>query len=240
MTQQVGFVAAFVAGMVSFLSPCVLPLLPVYVSFMTGVSVAELKSGESSARAILGPVLLFVAGFTVVFVAMGASASVLGELLNQNKDLITRVTGVVLMVFGVVLIEPVPMMWLHRGGVDASGFRKFGAWAALLLGMAFPLAMGPCAGPVYGAIITMAIQQASVQSGALLLLVFSLGLALPFVLTSLLLHRLSGVLRFFMEHARLINRVAGGVLVVMGFMMTFGYMDDFIKALEGVLPQITA
>jgi cytochrome c-type biogenesis protein len=226
MSTQVSLVAAFAAGIVSFLSPCVLPLIPAYVSFMTGMSLADLTAPDRRTGRLLMPVLLFVTGFTVVFVALGAGASVLGAVLNANRLLLTRVAGVIVFLLGVVLLDIVPLPFLRGGaGIDAAVFRRFGGWASLALGIAFPFAMGPCAGPVYGAILTLAISSGSVGTGSLLLLVYSLGLALPFVLTSLLLGRLTGALRWLNRHAKIINRIAGAVMVLMGAAMVTGLIE---------------
>lgn len=226
MSTQISFATAFAAGLVSFLSPCVLPLIPAYISFMTGMSLAELTSPDRRVTKLLGPVLLFVAGFTVVFVALGAGASVLGSLVNANRLLLTRGAGVVMFLLGVVLLDIVPLPFLHGGGgVQAAAFRRFGSLAALALGLAFPFALGPCAGPIYGAILTLAVDSRSVGVGSLLLLVYSLGLALPFVATALLLDRLGGALRWLSRHAKLVNRIAGVVLVIMGLAMMTGLID---------------
>jgi cytochrome c-type biogenesis protein len=230
---QIGVLAAFGAGVVSFLSPCVLPLLPAYISFITGMSLGELKGQDRSVRRVLGPVLLFVLGFTLVFVALGASASVLGALVNANRQVLSRVAGVIVALFGLVLLDVVPLPWVH-GGLDAARFRRFGPWTALMLGVAFPLALGPCAGPVYGAILTLAIDTRSVTSGALLLLVYSAGLAIPFVVLSLLLGRMAVTLTWLARHAKTINRVAGAVLVVTGIAMAtglFSYAARFLQTL---------
>lgn len=230
----VGFVAAFGAGVVSFLSPCVLPLLPAYISFITGMSLGELSGGDRSVAKVLGPVALFVAGFTVVFVGLGASASVLGGLLNANRELLTRIAGVVIALFGVVLLDVVPLPFLHGGGVNAAGLRRFGPLASLALGVTFPFALGPCAGPVYGAILTLAIDSRSVSTGAVLLLVYSLGLALPFVLVSVLLGRLTPALRWLNRHAKTINRLAGAILVVMGVAIATGVFGQVARLLQTI------
>lgn len=233
MYPQVSMIAAFGAGVVSFLSPCVLPLLPAYISFVTGMSLGELTGEDRRATRVLGPVLLFVLGFTLVFVALGASASVLGALLSANRELLSRAAGVVIAIFGVVLLDVVPLPWLHGGGgLNASGFRRFGPWAAVALGLAFPFALGPCAGPVYGAILTLAIDTRSVSSGALLLLVYSAGLAIPFVAVSLLLSRLAPALKWLGRHAKVINRIAGAVLIVMGVAMATGLFGSVARFLQ--------
>lgn len=226
MSTQISLAAAFVAGLVSFVSPCVLPLIPAYVSFMTGMSLAELTSPDRQRTKLLGPVLLFVAGFTVVFVALGAGASVIGALLNANRVLLTRVAGVVVLLLGVVLLDIVPLPFLRSGaGMDAAAFRRFGGWAGLVLGVTFPFALGSCAGPVYGAILTLAVDSRSVGVGSLLLLVYSIGLAVPFVVTALLLDRATVALKWLSRRAKLINRIAGAVLVMLGIAMTSGLVD---------------
>ncbi len=227
--------AAFGAGLISFLSPCVLPLIPAYVSFMTGMSLAELTDGDRRSWRILGPVLLFVAGFSVMFVALGAGASVLGALLNANRILLTRVAGVVMMLLGVILLDVVRIPWLGGGrGVDAASFRKFGPMASFAFGLAFPFAVGPCAGPVYGAILTLAVDSRSVGTGALLLFIYSVGLALPFIAVSLLLDRLTGTMRWLSRHSVLIRRFAGAVLIVMGLAMVTGVIDQVSRLLQSL------
>jgi cytochrome c-type biogenesis protein len=230
----VGIAAAFFAGLVSFVSPCVIPLVPAYISFMTGMSLAELSDGDRRVSRVLGPVLLFVVGFTVVFVAMGAGASVLGSILVANRILLTRIAGVVLIVLGVALLDIVPLPALRGGGVDAATFRRFGPWASLVLGLAFPLALGPCAGPVYGAILTLAADSRSVGTGAFLLLVYSMGLAVPFVVVSLLLGRMTGAVRWLAGRGKLIQRVTGGVLVVMGLAMVTGLIEQAAPLLRAI------
>jgi cytochrome c-type biogenesis protein len=235
MGSQVSIFAAFGAGVISFLSPCVLPLVPAYISFMTGLSLAELTGADRRVSRVLGPVLLFVAGFTVVFVALGAGASVLGSLLVANKLLLTRAAGVVLVLLGIVLLDVVPLPFLHGGGgIDAAAFRRFGPAAAVALGMAFPFALGPCAGPIYGAILTLAVDSRSVGAGALLLLVYSIGLAVPFIVVSLLLARLAKTLRWIAAHSKAVQRIAGGVLVLMGLAMLTGLIEKAAPLLRAI------
>ncbi len=231
---QVGLVAAFLAGLVSFLSPCVLPLYPAYISFMTGMSVAELTDEDRHVGRVIVPVALFVAGFTFVFVALGASASALGSVLSANRQLLTRVAGGVIVVMGVLLLDVLPLRLPQLGSIDSRTFARYGRWAALALGIAFPFALGACAGPVYGAILTLAIDARSVGTGALLLFVYSLGLAVPFVVTSLLLERMTVALKWFSRHAKTVNRIAGVILVCMGVAMLFGVFDRLALVLRGL------
>ena len=238
MDGSVGIIAAFAAGIVSFLSPCVLPLFPVYISFMTGMTLGELTAEDRTIGRILVPVLLFVAGFPIVFVAMGAGASVLGTFLREYRDVLDRIVGLVLLVFGIVLLDVIPLSFLHGGGLDAARFRKFGPAAAFVFGLAFPFAMGPCAGPVYGAILTLAISRDTVGQAAGLLFVYSLGLAVPFVAASLLLGRMGGALKWLSRHAKSVNRLAGALLVLIGVILLSGQMQRVSAFLNQVLPSI--
>jgi cytochrome c-type biogenesis protein len=225
MSTQVSLLAAFGAGVVSFLSPCVLPLVPAYISFVTGMSLEQVSAPKRRIGRILPPVLLFVAGFTAVFVALGAGASVLGSLLNANKVALTRFAGVVVFVLGFLLLDVVPLPALRRSvGVDAERLRSFGPLGSLALGLAFPFALGACAGPIYGAILTLAADGRSLGAGALLLFAYSLGLALPFVAVSLAIAQLGGALSWFKRHAVVVRRVSGVVLMAMGLAMAMGWL----------------
>lgn len=236
MGSQIGLVTAFGAGLVSFLSPCVLPLVPAYLSFMTGLSVSELGSRERGVWGVLGPVLLFVSGFSIVFVASGASASLLGSLLLRYEDVLEFVAGAVVFLLGVLLLDLVHVPWLSSLSVDPARSRSFGRGAAFVLGLLFPFALGTCAGPVYGAILVMAAQAGTVARGAVLLVAYAAGLAVPFIAVGSLFGRLSGRMRSLQRHARTVNRVAGAVLLVMGVLMLTGWIDRVGALLGGLLP----
>lgn len=236
MVAEVGLATAFGAGIISFLSPCVLPLIPAYLTFITGLSLAELGSGETRVRDILGPVMLFVAGFSVVFVATGASASVLGQVLSRYQDVISRVAGVVIVVLGVVMLDIVRLPWLSGPHVDPASARRFGRGASFVLGLLFPFALGTCAGPVYGAILMLAADAGTVTTGALLLTAYAAGLGIPFIAIGLFFGRLSGSLRALQRHAKTINRVGGVVLIAMGLLMLTGSFETIGAWLGSVLP----
>jgi cytochrome c-type biogenesis protein len=225
MTTDISIAAAFAAGIVSFLSPCVLPLVPAYVAFMTGSSLAETAGERPRLRGQLAPIALFVLGFTAVFVALGAGASAIGGMLSANKELLTRVGGIVLVALGVVLLDIVPLPAVRGLTVDPARLRRFGRLTALALGLAFPLALGPCAGPVYGAILTMAADGRSAVAGAVLLLAYSAGLALPFVVAALTLHRAAGALKWLAARARVVRAVTGVLLIALGVVMAAGVLD---------------
>jgi cytochrome c-type biogenesis protein len=237
----VSYAAAFVAGLVTFLSPCLLPLLPVYLSFITGMSAAELRESGRRSTDVLVPILLFVLGFTIVFVALGASASALGAVLIKWKPVIERLAGVVAVVLGVVLLDVIPLPFLHGGPViDPAVARRFGGAAAFVLGLVFPFAIGPCAGPVYGAIVLMAADARSLPGGAGLLAVYSAGLAVPFIVFGLLFGTLIGKLSFLTRHARTVNRIAGVILIVFGLLVAtdlLHYVEAWVgQALPFLVP----
>lgn len=236
MDAQIGLLTAFGAGLISFLSPCVLPLVPAYLSFITGLSVSELGSEERDVWAVLGPVLLFVAGFSLVFVASGASASVLGQLLVRFEDVLRIVAGVLVSLLGLLLLDFVHIPWLSALAVDPAKARSFGRGAAFVLGLLFPFALGTCAGPIYGAILVLAADSGTVSEGALLLVAYAAGVAVPFIAVGALFGRLSGSLRALQRHGRTINRIAGAILVVFGVLMLTGWIEHVGAFLGGVLP----
>ena len=241
--MSVTYAGAFVAGIVTFLSPCLLPLLPVYLSFITGMSVAELGASGRKTSEVLVPILLFVLGFTIVFVALGASASALGAVLVKWKPIIERGAGVLAVLLGVILLDVVPLPFLHGGPVvDPAIVRRFGGAASFALGLLFPFAIGPCSGPVYGAIVLMAADARSLTGGAALLAVYSAGLAVPFIAFGLLFSALAGRLAFLNRHARTVNRVAGAILIVFGLLVatnTLQYLESWIGTAMPFLVPLT-
>jgi cytochrome c-type biogenesis protein len=236
--MEMGFALAFAAGVVSFLSPCVLPLIPGYLSFMTGIAVGDLGSGRS-ARVVIGPALLFVAGFSVVFTALGASASVLGSLLVEYRVVLERVAGLLVIAFGIVMLGVIKVPWLYgEARVDMGKARTFGRGAAFVMGAAFAFGWTPCVGPVLGSILALAGTTASVAEGAALLLVYSLGLGVPFIATALLFGTAGPLLARMNRHALVINRVAGGLLIAVGVLILTGRFSALVGALSTVLPEV--
>lgn len=224
---------SFLFGMLSFVSPCVLPLLPGYLSMMSGYTVAELESGQAPTRKVVQTTLLFVAGFTVVFVALGAAATTFGQFLRENQLLLTRIAGIVVIAFGIVIIVSAVgrSAWLQNlmreRRVDVRADRMGPAGPAVM-GLAFGFGWTPCIGPVLGAILTIAASQGTVGRGMLLLAFFSLGIGLPFLVASLGMSRLFKPLR---KHLRTINLVSGGLLVAFGILM----LTNQVGRLSGVI-----
>jgi cytochrome c-type biogenesis protein len=212
--------AAFGAGVISFLSPCVLPLVPGYLAMMSGLNGEQLADPQGAdQRRVLRATLLFVAGFSVVFVALGASASAVGDFLFQHKVVFNRVAGVVVIVMGLFLAGIASPRLLEAEKRFHVSPRRLGPYAAPVMGMAFAFGWTPCLGPILAALLVMASHEGTVVKGAGLLLVYSLGLGVPFVLSGIGLARLESTFKFVKRHYRVINGVAGALLVYFGFLL---------------------
>lgn len=219
LVPEVSLLVAFGAGLISFFSPCVAPLVPGYVSFVSGVSVQDLGSGRPGQhRRVLASTLLFVLGFSLVFVLLGASASLLGGLLDEYRRPLGRISGGVMILMGLVVIgllrAPV-FLREHRFHLQGNSFRGAGT---VLLGMAFGFGWTPCVGPILASILFYAGTAETVGHGALLLSVYSLGLGVPFVLTGVGFTRMLGVFGWARRHYHAINVGSGALLVAVGLL----------------------
>jgi len=226
MSGQIGLLAAFGAGIVSFLSPCVLPLIPGYLSFLGSAGARQVDEKGRSGQSLLLHAVLFVAGFTLVFVALGATASALGALLAPYRAVLSRVAGVVVFALGFLLLGVVRVPWLDRElRFDPARTRGLGVWSAPLMGAAFGLGWTPCVGPILGSILALTAQGESVGWASALLLAYSLGLGVPFIAAALALTRIRPVLRLLNRHARAFSIFAGVVLMALGLAMAAGQME---------------
>lgn len=225
---------AMLAGLISFLSPCVLPLVPGYLGFLGGAVGQRPAAGTARpARArLVGGVLLFIAGFTLVFVAMGVLAGTLGRVLLQYQDLLIRVLGVVVILLGLVFVG---VFGFAQRTLKPQLRGNLGLFGAPLLGVAMGLGWAPCIGPTYTAILSISYEQADVGRAVLLAVAYSLGLGIPFLLIALGFGWASRSVAFFRRHVRAINIVGGLLLVGLGILMATGLWSAFMSQLTGVI-----
>ena len=225
----IGVVSAFLAGVVSFLSPCVLPLVPGYVSFVAGRSLdgaVDARLADGRLR-VLGLSFCFVAGFSAVFVALGAGASALGGLLLAYRYEAMYVAGAVIILFGLQMTGLLRLNWLNRDWRFIKPLPRGRPGGAFLLGTAFAFGWTPCIGPILGAILTISATTLGVSDGVALLFIFSLGLAIPFLLVAAFTGQFMKNMHAFRRLGRSLQVVAGGVLVLFGVAMMTGYLNSF-------------
>jgi cytochrome c-type biogenesis protein len=211
-------VAAFAVGFISFVSPCVLPLVPGYLSTISGVSFADIQEGKGRAQ-VLGPALLFCLAFTVMFVALGMSATGLGQTLNDHRAVLRQISGIVIGLMGVLFIGTLFVPLFNKEWRPENLMRRAHTGGPLIAGVAFAVAWLPCTGPTLGAILTAASTEDTVGQGGVLLAFYALGLAVPFILSALAFSTFSGVFKFFRNHYRAITLVSGVVLIAMGVLL---------------------
>src|SRR3954453_11477088 len=220
----IGLFAALGAGIVSFLSPCVLPLVPGYLSAVTGVSVAELD--RVSWRSVLAPSLIFVASFSVVFILLGVTATGIGQALNQHQVLLEKIAGILIIALGVYFIASLFVVRLNREWHVEALMSRAGKGGPIVAGAAFAIAWTPCLGPTLGAILSAAALSSSAAHGALLLAVYSAGLAIPFLATALAFSRLTTAFAVIKRHYGVVMGIGGGILIAMGILILTGAFTD--------------
>lgn len=233
---------AFGAGIVSFLSPCVLPLVPGYVSYVAGTSLADQAQRPSGTRrlASLALSLCFVAGFTTVFVALGAGASAAGQLLLRYKNETNIAGGAIVILFGLFMIGMVKLPWLQRDLRFHGAIRGGRPLGAYLIGLAFAFGWSPCIGPILGVILTMSAAASTMTNGVALLGVYSLGLGVPFVATALFTGSLVERLKSMRRVSRPLQIGAGAGMVLMGVAMIGGWLTAFAFWLLDAFPALAA
>jgi cytochrome c-type biogenesis protein len=221
--SQVSLFAAFSAGLLSFVSPCVLPLVPSYLSYITGLSVENLAKVEERERfksAIILNSLLFISGFSVVFIAFGASASLMGQLLYDYQDVIRKVGGVLIIIFGLYLLGILKLnFFMAERRLMHFEKRPVGYLGSFLIGTAFAAGWTPCVGPVLGAILAYASTTESMSSGVMLLSAYSLGLGLPFFLTAFGMDTFLSYFKSLRSYLGGVSFISGGLLVLVGVMI---------------------
>ncbi|GAA4224848.1 cytochrome c biogenesis protein CcdA [Sagittula sp. NFXS13] len=214
------------AGIVSFLSPCVLPIVPPYLAFMSGVSMGEMQEGRARGRVILAA-LFFVLGLSTVFVLLGFTASWLGSFFLQNQVLLGRISGVVVIIFGLHFLGVYRIGFLDREARIDAGDTGGSAFGAYVLGLAFAFGWTPCIGPQLGAILSLAMTEASLARGTLLLGVYAAGLGIPFLLAAIFLSRAMGLMNRLKRHMKTIERVMGALLIAVGLALLTGAFSAF-------------
>lgn len=233
-TAALGVLIAFSAGLLSFLSPCVLPLVPSYVTFITGMNLEDL---QRSRRTTFVHATLFVAGFTLIFLALGAGATLFGQFMLRYRDVISRVGGVLVIVFGLYLLGVLNLGFLARDTRLHLANKPLGYAGTLAVGIAFGAGWSPCIGPILGAILTLAANEASLGRGLSLLFAYSMGLAVPFIVAALAVERFLDVFARMRKHMVWVNRTAGALLVFVGLLMVTNRFTMLATWLQGFTPE---
>jgi cytochrome c-type biogenesis protein len=215
-------IAAFAVGFVSFISPCVLPLVPGYLSAVSGVSIADMRTGDHKLSAILGPAAIFCLSFTIMFVALGMTATTIGSTLRDSKQTLDRAAGIVIVAMGVFFLLTPFVARLNREWRPDALISRAGAGGPVIAGLAFAVAWTPCVGPTLASILAAASTSATVGHGGVLLAFYSAGLAVPFLLTAVAFDRATTAFRWIRTRYMLVTAVSGAVLIFMGVLMLTG------------------
>lgn len=233
--------AAVLAGFLSFVSPCVLPLIPGYLSFISGVSIEEMSSRDKAQLHMWKVVIntiFFVMGFSLVFVLLGASATSVGALLGQYMGVFNKAAGVVVFIFGLHLMGIFKIKTLNYEKRFHTGQKKMGVLGSAVIGIAFAFGWTPCIGPILGTILALAAQQGSVNHGVMLLLFYSAGLGVPFILTALLFNYMIGAFGFIKRHFRTVELISGGLLMLVGVLIFFNLLQRISFFLLEAVPAL--
>ena len=245
MTADVSLIAAFIAGVLSFISPCVLPLVPGYLSFISGVSLDSMRStaagtgpaaSPAAGRQVFFASLAFVAGFSVIFISLGAAASTIGAVLMERLTLLGKVAGVLLIIMGLHTMGLLKISWLYKEKRIQTSAKPAGLAGAFVVGLAFAFGWTPCIGPILGTILALAADEGTLQRGVLLLGVYSLGLGVPFLLTSLMVNQFFKAFAKIRRYYRLIEVTAGVLMVTVGILIFTNRFTIITQYLTPYLP----
>lgn len=215
------YLISFFEGILTFISPCLLPMLPVYLSYFAG--------GEANSKKTMKNALGFILGFTLLFTAMGALAGTLGGFLSRYQKVVNIVSGLIVVFFGLNFMGIIKLNLFKGSARMQTG--ELGFFSSVLFGMIFSVGWTPCVGAFLGSALMLASQQGHVVEGTLMLLTYSLGLGIPFLLSAVLLDQLKGAFSFIKRHYDLINRVCGGLLILIGVLMATGVLNDVMQSL---------
>lgn len=236
---NVSLFAAFVAGIISFISPCILPLIPMYISFISGLSLEEMRSSTDRKKVMKRVTissLLFILGFSVIFIGLGASATFLGGFLLAKLSILSRIAGVVIIIFGLHIAGVFKFGFLNREKRLHFSSRPAGILGPFLVGLAFAFGWTPCIGPVLGAILIYSSSQETIWQGVLLLSMYSLGLGVPFFLTGLSINAFLGFMKRIQKYYKAIEIATGVCLVIMGVLFVTGYFSIIASYLISWFP----
>jgi cytochrome c-type biogenesis protein len=237
VSENVTLVAAFVAGFLSFISPCVLPLIPGYISFISGASLEDMRAGQGAARRqVLIASLAFVVGFSVVFIALGASATAIGRFVFDKQPILSKIAGALIIVFGLHMMGVFRLGFLDNEKRAQARRKPAGPLGALLVGIAFAFGWTPCIGPILAGILVVAGSRDTIGEGVLLLAIYSLGLGVPFLLTSMAIDRFFSVAATIRRHYHAIELTSGGLLVAIGVLIFTGQLTVIVRYLQPYLP----
>jgi cytochrome c-type biogenesis protein len=222
------YLVLFLEGIITFISPCLLPMLPIYVSYFAANESQTTTGGKSKA---LTNSIGFVVGFTLVFIALGAFAGTVGKLLHEYATIFNIVTGLIVVVFGLNFLGVLKIGFLNFTHKRNANTKDLGFFSSMLFGMVFSIGWTPCVGAFLGSALILASQQGSAAEGVFMLLIFSLGLGIPFVISAVLIDKLKGTFDFIKRNYTVINAISGGLLVIIGILMMTGYMGYFLSLL---------
>ena len=215
------YVISFIEGILTFISPCLLPMLPVYITYFA--------DGQQNSRKTLSNALGFILGFTLLFTAMGALAGTLGSFLAKYQTVVNIVSGLIVVFFGLNFMGIIKLNLFKGSARMQTG--NLGFFSSVLFGMVFSIGWTPCVGAFLGSALMLASQQGHVLEGTLMLLTYSLGLGIPFFLSAVLIDQLKGAFNFIKRHYTLINRICGGLLILIGILMATGVLNDVMQSL---------
>ena len=249
MEENVTLLAAFGAGLLSFISPCVLPLIPGYLSYISGLSLDEMRgtavvagggtvavARAGARRQVIISSLAFILGFSLVFVSLGAAASAIGQFLAQRQELFNRIAGAVIIIFGLHTMGVLRIEWLYQEKRVQTSRKPAGVLGAGLVGVAFAFGWTPCIGPILAGILALAGSQETVSKGVQLLAVYSLGLGVPFMATALMIDRFFGAMGRIRRHYHTIEMVSGALLIIIGMLIFTNRFTVIAKWLTPYLP----
>lgn len=241
MQTHVSIAYAFLAGILSFLSPCVLPLVPGYVSMLSGSAAENAAASREFSPRLLRNSLAFILGFSLVFIALGAAATSVGQVLRQHQLLLSEISGIIVILFGLHLMGWIKIGALYQDKRLRNRARSTGVVGSFLIGFAFAFGWTPCIGPILGAILLLAAGQGTVREGLLLLIVYSLGLAVPFLLTSLAIDRFARFYGGFRKHLHQVEVFSGVLLVLIGALLLthrFSLISNYLASIP-ILNKLT-